>query len=130
MNKVERNLQDVKNRIDPTFGRNIDCGEGWHDLISKMHQEILSVDPDYSIYQIKEKFGVLRVYFKATGPVLEKQIWPIVQRYERASSLICELTGKPGQLMRKDGLFKTLHSSFQDQGWVPVGETTWPVDSE
>lgn len=125
-----KELDDVKLRLDPTFGRHIDCDEGWHDLICKMHNEIIDVDPDYSIYQIKEKFGVLRVYFKATGPVQEKKIWSIVQRYERASSLTCELTGKPGRLMRKSGQFKTLHSSFEEQGWVPVEGTTWPVVSE
>lgn len=127
---VEQILEDVVRRLDPTFGKSIDCENGWNDLICKMHGEIVEIDPDYGIYQIKEKFGTLRVYFKASGPDKAEKILSIVRRYERASALTCEKTGKPGQLMEKSGQYKTLHDSFQEQGWAPVQETTWLVASE
>lgn len=127
MNEI---MLDIHSRLDPTFGKTIDCGKGWYDLITKMHQEIVKIDPGYGIYQIKEKFGALRLYFRCSGPYQESLVRNIVTRYERASTLTCEETGKPGQLMKKDGRFKTLHSSFEEQGWVPVEATRWPVDSE
>ena len=123
-------LKDIANRLDPTFGTSIDCESGWNDLLCKMHAEIIEIDPDYSLYQIKEKLGSLRVYFKASGPDKAEQISRIVRRYERASSLTCEKTGLAGQLMKKTGQYKTLHSSFEEQGWALVESAPWLVVSE
>lgn len=120
MKEATNLMEAVLDRIDPTFGKTIDCEEGWYDLILTMNSEIEKIDPDYRIYQVKEKFGSLRVYFQTSGPQFEKKIWDIIKRYERASQLTCEKTGKPGLLMKKDGHFKTLHPSFMNEGWEPV----------
>lgn len=130
MDNTNEVLKDIHERLDPTFGKTIDCGRGWYDLICKMHLEIMEIDPDYGIYQIKEKFGALRLYFRCAGPHQEALIRKIVARYERASLMTCEETGKPGQLMKKHGRLKALHSSYEEQGWIPVEMKSWPADSE
>ena len=84
----------------------------------------MRIDPDYGLYQIKEKFGSLRIYFRTSWPDREKRIAEIIRRYERASRLVCEKTGKPGRLMKKHGTYKTLHESFTNDGWEIVEETT------
>lgn len=114
------NLKPILDRIDPTFGRFIDCDSGWWPLIEKAHQELLAIDPDYRIYQIKEKFGTLRFYFAMSNPMFSKQMNDIVAYYERRSASTCEVTGQPGVLMSKDGRYRTLNKSFLEQGWTEV----------
>lgn len=111
------NLKPILDKIDPTFGRMLECDSGWWDLIEDLHNEINEIDPDYRIYQVKEKFGALRFYYAPSNPDFKDRIDSIVARYERISLLTCEVTGKPGQLMFRDGVWKTLHRSFFDEGW-------------
>ena len=37
---------------------------GWYGILKEIDSLLLSCDPDYTILQIKEKFGSLRYYFK------------------------------------------------------------------
>jgi len=120
MKIMKADLKPILDRIDPTFGRHIDCDEGWWELLIKLHNEVLLVDPEYRIFQVKEKFGTLRFYYSCSSPHFGKQIDKIVARYERISALTCERTGKPGQLMQKGPRYKTLHHSFEFEGWKPV----------
>ncbi len=34
-------------------------GSGWSPIIDRLHRELLALDPDYVLHQIKEKFGTL-----------------------------------------------------------------------
>lgn len=122
MDSYPPGLLPLLDKIDPTFGQNIDCGEGWWPLLEQMHSRIIEIDPDYRIYQIKEKFGSLRFYFASSEPSRENAIRKIVLTYERLSILTCEKTGKPGEIMTKGGVYKTLHRSFTSDGWVPVSQ--------
>lgn len=115
-------MQDILLRFHPTFPAEINCEEGWFPLIERLHKDILKIDPDYKIYQIKEKFGGLRFYYSTSNPDFSNEINNLIKNAERISLLTCEITGKPGELMRqgKLGHFKTLHHSFCEQGWEPV----------
>ena len=42
---------------------------------------------------------------------------------EKRSGRLCEKTGRPGQLMRRNGVYKTLHIDFVSEGWVPISDT-------
>lgn len=120
MTLYPKELHPVLDRIDPTFGRSIDCDAGWWPLIEEMHQEISEIDPDYRIYQVKQKFGGLRFYYASSNPLLSATIRQVVDKYEQLSFTICEKTGKAGQLMKKGGRYQTLNSSFIDEGWQKV----------
>ena len=113
-------MTPVVDKMDPTFGRNIDCESGWHGLIIELHERLNAIDPDYRIYQIKEKFGGLRFYFACSSPLFHSEMSKLTETYERISFLTCEKTGKPGELMWRAGCYKTLHVGFINDGWEPV----------
>lgn len=57
-------------------------GKGWHSIIDQLHEDILKLDPNYVIQQIKEKFGTLRYYCNYKEPeyplnIQEEQIWAL-----------------------------------------------------
>lgn len=41
-------------------------GDPWYFTLSNLNMRLLSIDPNYSIIQIKEKFGELRFYFRTS----------------------------------------------------------------
>lgn len=122
-------LQPLLNKMDPTFGRTIDCGPGWWPLIRECADALQDIDDQYLIYQIKEKFGTLRFYFSTSDPSREQQMRRIVKEFEKRSASTCEESGSQGQLMIKHGRYRTLHSSFIEQGWRPAG-TNWQKGDE
>lgn len=57
-------------------------GPGWQALLAKLHRDLLEVDPNYGVLQVKEKFGGLHK--------------------------ICEECGKPGRMTKRRGYYQTL----------------------
>lgn len=109
-------MQQILDRFVADSPHEIQCDKGWYPLIISIHQELAHIDQNYQILQIKEKFGGLRFYYVSNSKK-HSEIDRIVHFYENKSYEICEVTGKPGQLMRKGGTYKTLHSSFYNEGW-------------
>lgn len=76
-------------------------GPGWQPLIEKLNRDLLALDPDYRIDQIKEKFGGLRYYWTASED-LPDDPWlamdHLVADAERLSETTCESCGAPGEL--------------------------------
>lgn len=99
----------------------IQCDSGWDDLISDLDKELSGIDPNYVIHQVKEKFGGLRFYF-ATNTDKRAEMNEVVKRYEELSQQTCEISGKPGVLMSRDGLYKTLSPEFVSEGFAPVDD--------
>lgn len=132
----EMNIVDeLKSRIVDPYPRVVDCGPGWYGLLKDLHNSLVFVDPHYTLIQVKEKFGGLRFYVLASEPEMERLVFTLVSLYERISFKVCEMTGEPGMLMVKDGVYKTLAESFKDSGWQPAfvrSEAIEPVwgDSE
>ena len=46
-------LQPVLKRINPEYGFNIYCDEGWWNLIALCDKELALIDPLYTVFQIK-----------------------------------------------------------------------------
>ena len=106
-------LSPVLERINPEYGITISCDEGWWSLIALCDKELASVDPLYTVFQIKEKFGGLRYYYSPSNPDSRKKMDEIVLKYEKICSMTCEMTGKHGYLMINGwGLVKTLNNEF------------------
>lgn len=78
-------------------------GVGWHPLLIELDKQLSKTDPNYTIEQVKEKYGTLRFY------VGELTIagWRFVEDAEKASETTCELCGNPGET-RSGGWLKTL----------------------
>ena len=93
--------------------KHVECDEGWYPLLFDLfnlieghfHTARLSAATIEKIYavQIKEKFGMLRIYFNETTPFIDGAI----ALAEYMSGRICEECGMPGQ-WRSGGWIKTL----------------------
>lgn len=80
-----------------------ECDEGWHPLIDRTLAKIKELEPDFTIFQIKEKFGGLRIY----GHPITDEIDNIISDAEDESYHTCEVCGAPGKV-RETGWIKTL----------------------
>jgi hypothetical protein len=71
---------------------------GWFSIIANLHKKLLFIDPNYTIFQIKEKFGSLRFYatFKNISPIAESIAFDLISVAERSSSFSCEICGRFG----------------------------------
>ena len=111
-------LQPVLNRINPDYGVYVSCDEGWWHLVAMCDKELSVIDSDYTIFQIKEKFGGLRYYSSPSNPELFKTMNAIVAKYEKMCSATCEVTGQHGRLMSDGlGMLRTLNDAFLGNGW-------------
>jgi hypothetical protein len=114
-------LEQIKSRINSAYGKTIACDSGWHELVCKCHLELLAMDPNYEVFQIKEKFGSLRYYFGTRSTDLKEfMMWKVSEKYTALSENTCEITGKAGKLMFKQGLYKTLAEEYENDGWKLV----------
>ena len=89
--------------------KEIRCEDGWIQIITECHSDLSTLDENYEIFQIKQKFGTLRFYCEPTNPELRKQFVAIIDEYEKRSARTCEKSGEKGVLMKKDGYYQTLN---------------------
>ena len=99
-------------RIPDGWGRWISCDRGWYSIIIDVDQKLAKLDPNYTIHQVKEKFGGLRYYFAATSGVDEdtgKKMNEIVRKAEKLADKTCECCGSNEKVALRDhGWWKTM----------------------
>lgn len=83
MNKQDK-LNSIKSRIEDSSLQVLDIPEEWEDIVIDCHEQLIKIDPDYTIIQIKEKFGGLRYYFNSDSPKYGDMV-AIVMEHEKAS---------------------------------------------
>jgi hypothetical protein len=117
----EYEASQAEKRLAPLFARMpedyppgmISIGSGWVDLVVALDQRLAEIDPDYTVLQVKEKFGLLRYYvqtsedYVCTGDFMTDPFWALVREAEDASGRICEDCGTEGR-QRKGGWIITL----------------------
>jgi hypothetical protein len=86
-------LKPIFDRIPSQWGCSADIDEGWYQLVLDLNEALAKIEPDYEIYQVKEKFGGLRYYTSVTDDLAHK----LIKVAEAASYRICERCGKPGR---------------------------------
>ena len=89
----------------------IDCDEGWFNLIWKLCENIDVIVQrehwdNFSVDQIKEKFGGLRFYVNGAN----KEVFDLIREAEEKSLCTCEKCGKKGSMYIGLGWYKTLCS--------------------
>lgn len=86
-------------------------GDGWKDLVEDTLAAIETIDPHFEVFQVKEKFGSLRLYGDSSydyGTPNAMLIGTLINDAEKRSETICEQCGLPGQLLvRNRGWFFT-----------------------
>lgn len=91
----------------------IDCQPGWLNLIINLHKSLDALCPEYSIVQIKEKFGTLRFYYvlpENTPSYIKWGARTLASYAELLSAKTCESCGT-------DSLSDQV-KSHQTFGWV------------
>lgn len=114
MNKED--LEHIVKKITPGYWPSIDVGPGWYKIVFDCDRELTEIDPNYTVQQIKEKYGGLRYYFSpSVREVAKNRYWKmndVVTKYEDLASRTCEETGGPGVLMVSGGWYKTLNVEY------------------
>ena len=72
-----------------------EVGPGWEPILVALHQDLLSLNPDYRVFQVKEKFGSLRVYL---DDPMTPEMDQAVHAAETLSAQICEVCGASGRV--------------------------------
>lgn len=91
-------------------GISFECGDGWYDLLydlSKGIQNLIDTgveDPQFVVYQVKEKYATLRFYTNFSCEETDKLIDAAVDK----SAITCEMCGEPGELRISGGWQSTL----------------------
>lgn len=76
----------------------LECDEGWWPIIAKLHEDLVVIDPDYQVVQVKEKFGGLRYYTFSTAPLdIDSPFQARISEAEQEAARTCEVCGEPGQ---------------------------------
>jgi hypothetical protein len=60
-------------------------GDAWYLTLAKLNARLEYLDPDYTIVQIKEKFGELRFYFRTSDPSKRDEMDRAARSAERAA---------------------------------------------
>ncbi len=113
MNELQLQIEELKKKIAPEYWKSIDVDEGWYQLIVDCDKELTAIDPNYQIFQVKQKFGGLRYYFQPSQSDTSVAMREVVAKYEAIAASTCEATGKPGVLMESIGGWrKTLDPEY------------------
>jgi len=100
--------EDILARIPERWGKYLSVSRGWYEIVFALDRDIAALDPDYTIAQVKEKFGGLRYYIDNIKPEFYDKVQILVGEAEIKAATICEECGQPGVLRKDIGWMKTL----------------------
>jgi len=116
MNELSQKIESLRAKFAEGWSNYIEVDEGWYQIVLDCDAELTALDPDYSILQIKEKFGGLRYYFRPSekcDKLTFLKMKDVIYKYEKLARQTCEATGKPGVMMRSiGGWYKTLNPEY------------------
>ena len=120
----EAALRSLLERIPDGWGRWIRCEAGWYPILARLEERLRTIDPDYRVLQIKEKFGTLRFYWTGRNYDAGETV---VADAEKESARTCEVCGSPGCLRTRGGWLRTLcadcaHSGGYENDEAPTDE--------
>lgn len=83
----------------PSLFKNIvfECGDGWYDILEDLAFNIKRIDVDCEVKQVKEKFGLLRVYVNSDF----EEVYDLIHDAENKSKNICEKCGSDKDVILK-----------------------------
>lgn len=76
------------------------CGDGWFGIIDRLSGK-LAADPNLVVSQLKEKMGLLTVYFEPGEPAsseIEAATDRALEEARAESGQTCEICGEPGEI--------------------------------
>ncbi len=86
-------LDGMPNGWREAFGADL-CKELWDELVKHDYLD------GYVIYDVKEKYGMLRIYDGGV-PIGAESIWDVIEKYSKLSEVTCCNCGKPATKITK-----------------------------
>jgi hypothetical protein len=84
-----------------------ECGAGWYKILEELCEKVGNI-PGFKFAQVKEKFGVLTVYYDGPNDKKNREIVrEAIDEAENKSIVTCESCGEPGK-------------RSNDGGWISV----------
>ena len=86
------------------------CGNGWFTIIDRLSAKLVA-DPNLVVSQLKEKMGLLTVYFDISEPAsskIEAMTDAALRKARRESKLTCEVCGARGAYKERERWFSVL----------------------
>lgn len=99
--------EELKERVEKGMGCFSAIGLGWFDLVRKLDADIAKIYPEYTIDQVKEKFGTLRFYIGMVPEDKYKEIYELIHEAETKSAKICDICGDAGRGISLKGWYVT-----------------------
>lgn len=108
----EKAYAPLKKKFEAGYPPFINVGLGWKKIIFDLVRKLNANKIDWSISQVKEKFGILR-FIAGVREVpsafdVEKKFFDVIRKAEEKSSKTCEYCGNHGKLEDIGGWVKTL----------------------
>ena len=89
----------------------LEIGNGWFGLVKELIEKCIALGWNKQTCQIKEKFGGLRFYINSASD----EVFEAINEAEEKSYKVCEVTGRPGELRRDIGWYRTLSDEIYEQ---------------
>jgi len=89
------------------MGWGLACGNGWYKILEELCEKIGNI-PGFKFAQVKEKFGMLTIYYD--GPNTEedrKIVRAAINDAENESVVTCEICGEKGERRSHGGWLST-----------------------
>ena len=90
-------------------------GKGWESLVRRVYNAKVGLGVPVGIIQVKEKWGVLRIYTE----YYVREIEDVITEVGRKSLEICEQCGSPAGLVKKGTWYQTRCEEHRGD-WTPV----------
>lgn len=104
--RLEKKLKDKypelcrncdKSIYESCMGWGFEHGDGWYQLVDELFEK-LSNFKVVRLAQVKEKFGMLRVYIDGVDHSISAKVYDTISEYEEKSGKICETCGEEGKM--------------------------------
>jgi ribosomal protein L37AE/L43A len=82
-----------------------DTGDGWYEIIYKLSQKLMEIDPYVEATQVKEKFGGLRFYVSDVRIETSDEVYGLINEAESESFETCEKCGSKENVKLREGVW-------------------------
>lgn len=93
-------IQRIVDRIEPGWPEVVDVGEGWFPLLARLDERLSLIAPEYSVQQVKSKFGALSFFARASDDVYDynDEFNEAIRAAEWESTETCEVCSDRAQI--------------------------------
>jgi hypothetical protein len=117
-----RSYERIRDKHPSLVTRGFSCEAGWFQILEDFFDDVAEIvadaaGADFTLTQVKEKFGGLRVYYGCSKDIRDA-VSEAVRRAEESAEKTCDVCGGPGT-PRRGGWFSTRCDEHAD-GAVPV----------